>query len=364
MHGLLALDFRNEILQHGCHIANDRHIRLTVLADFRRIDINVNHTCTRSESVKLAGYTIVETSADRNKQIATLHGTGSGNRAMHAKHAKHLRIGIRHNTACGQRGDDRSVRDFRQLLHELAGIGTCRAAAHIQHRTVRLLEQLRSVGKHTAVRLRGGVVAGQNHALRPRIVHIAGLCGFGDVDHHRTRAAGTCHIVRFSQHTRNVLRTRDQIGVLDHRVGCADDIGFLEGVGANGVHADLAGDDHHRHGIHVRVGDRGDHVRGARAGRDDAHADLTSRYGIAFSRMTCGLFVAHQHKTEAGFIIDCIVYRQNRAAWNAENILDAQIFQRTYQRFGAGHLLAVNNGLLFSGCGCLGHAAECLQGRR
>ena len=40
--------------------------------------------------------------------------------------------------------------------------------------------------------------------------------------------------------------------------------------------------------------------------------------------MTCGLFVAHQHKTEAGFIIDCIVYRQNRAAWNAENILDAR----------------------------------------
>ena len=38
--------------------------------------------------------------------------------------------------------------------------------------------------------------------------------------------------MRFSQHTRNVLRTRDQIGVLDHRVGCADDIGFLEGVGA------------------------------------------------------------------------------------------------------------------------------------
>ena len=77
-----------------------------------------------------------------------------------------------------------------------------------------------------------GVVAGQNHALRPRIVHIAGLCGFGDVNHHRAGAAGTCHIVRFSQHARNVLRTRDQIGVLDHRVGCADDIGFLEGVGA------------------------------------------------------------------------------------------------------------------------------------
>ena len=80
--------------------------------------------------------------------------------------------------------------------------------------------------------------------------------------------------------------------------------------------------------------------------------------------MSGGLLVTHQHEAELRIVLDGIVDAQNRTARNAEDVLDAQILQRTNQRFGAGHLLAVNNGLLFSGCGCLGHAAECLQRRR
>ena len=152
--------------------------------------------------------------------------------------------------------------------------------------------------------------------------------------------------------------------MLDHRIGGADDIGFLEGVRADGVHADLTGDDDHRNGIHVRVGDRGDHVGGARTGGDDAHADLSGGQRIAFGRMARGLLVTHQHETELRIVLDGIVDGQNRTARNAEDVLDAQILQRTDQRFGASHLLAVDDGLLFSGGGCLWHAAECLQRRR
>lgn len=152
--------------------------------------------------------------------------------------------------------------------------------------------------------------------------------------------------------------------MLDHRIGGADDIGFLESVRADGVHADLAGDDDHRNGIHVRVGDRGDHVRRARTGSDDAHAHLSGGQRVAFCRMSGGLLVTHQHEAELRIVLDGIVDGQNRTARNAEDVLDAQILQRTNQRFGAGHLFAVDNGLLFSGSGCLWHAAECLQRRR
>ena len=152
--------------------------------------------------------------------------------------------------------------------------------------------------------------------------------------------------------------------MFDHRIGGADDIGFLEGVRADGVHADLAGDDDHRNGIHVRVGDRGDHVRRARTGSDDAHAHLSGGQRVAFCRMSGGLLVTHQHEAELRIVLDGIVDGQNRTARNAEDVLDAQILQRTNQRFGAGHLFAVDNGLLFSGSGCLWHAAECLQRRR
>ena len=75
--------------------------------------------------------------------------------------------------------------------------------------------------------------------------------------------------------------------------------------------------------------------------------------------MARGLLVTHQHETELRIVLDGIVDGQNRTARNAEDVLDAQILQRTNQRFGAGHLFAVDNGLLFSGSGCLWHAAEC-----
>ncbi len=364
VHGLLALDLRNEVLEHGGHVSDDRHVRLAVLADLRRIDVDVDHARARRERVELAGDAVIEAGADGDEQIAALHGAGRRDGAVHAEHAEHLRIGIRHDAARRQGGDDRSVGHVGQLLDEVARIGTHRAAADVQHRTVRLLEQLRRVGQHTAVRLGGRIVAGQNHALRPGVVHRAGLRGLGDVHHHRSRTAGTRDVVRLGQHARNVLRAGDQIRVLHHRVGGAHDVGLLERVGADGVHAHLAGDDDHRNGIHVRVGDRGDHVRGARSGGHDAHADLAGGQRVAFGRMAGGLLVAHQHEAELRIVLDGIVDGQNRAAGNAEDVLDPQILQRTDQRFGAGHFFAVDNGLLFSGCGCLRHAAECLQRRR
>ena len=123
MHRLLALDLRNEVLQHGGHIADDRHVRLTVLADFRRVDVDMDHACARSERVELAGDAVVETCADRDQQIATLHGAGRRDCAVHAEHAKHLRIGIGHNAARRKGGDDRSAGHFRQLLDQLARVG-------------------------------------------------------------------------------------------------------------------------------------------------------------------------------------------------------------------------------------------------
>ena len=228
VHGLLALDLRDEVLEHSGHIADDRHVRLTVLADFRRIDVDMDHACARSERVELAGDAIVETCADRNQQIATLYSARCRDCAVHAEHAKHLRIGIGHNAARRKGGDDRSAGHFRQLLDQLARVGAHRAAADVQHRTIRLLEQLRRVGQHTTVRLGGRIVSRQDHALRPGIVHLAGLRGLGDVHHHRSRTAGACDVVRLGQHARNVLRAGDEVRMFDHRIGGADDIGFLE----------------------------------------------------------------------------------------------------------------------------------------
>ena len=148
--------------------------------------------------------------------------------------------------------------------------------------------------------------------------------------------------------------------MLHHRVGGAHNVGLLEGVGADGVHAHLTGDDDQRYGIHVRIRDWGDHIGCARAGGDDAHAHLAGGQRIAFGCMAGGLFVAHQHEVELRVVLDFVIHRQNGAARNAEDVFDAQILQRTHQRLGAGHLLSIGNGLRFVVL-VLGHGAECLQ---
>ena len=167
LNGLRVLNLGNQVVEHGSHIAHDRHVGLTVLADFSRVDVNVNHAGGRCEGVELAGHAVVETCTDGHKQVSALHGAGCGNRTVHAQHAEVLRVGVGNDAACGQGRDHGSAGQVGQSLDLCAGVGAGGAATHIQHRAVRLREQLRRVGQHMAVRLGGGVVAGQNHALRP-----------------------------------------------------------------------------------------------------------------------------------------------------------------------------------------------------
>ena len=76
---------------------------------------------------------------------------------------------------------------------------------------------------------------------------------------------------------------------------------------------------------------------------------LASGQCVAFCRMSGGLLVTHQHEAELRVVFDLVVDGQNRAARNAEDVLDAEVLQRTNQRLGASHLLAIDDGLLIRG---------------
>ena len=75
----------------------------------------------------------------------------------------------------------------------------------------------------------------------------------------------------------DVLGAGDEEAVLGDRHRDAADVGLLEGVRPDRRGGDLAGDGDDRHRVHVGVGDRRDEVRGARAGRRHADADLAGR---------------------------------------------------------------------------------------
>ncbi len=86
-----------------------------------------------------------------------------------------------------------------------------------------------------------------------------------------------------------VGRILHEIVVLGAVPGEADRVGFLEGVGADEMRRDLAGNDDHGDGVHERVANAGDRIGRAGAGRDEHDAGLPGRTGIAFRGMRCGL---------------------------------------------------------------------------
>jgi hypothetical protein len=71
-----------------------------------------------------------------------------------------------------------------------------------------------------------------------------------------------------------VLDILDQEIVLDAGTGDANRVAFLEGILTDILGRHLAGDDHHRDGIHVGSGDAGHRIGHARPGGHQSNADL------------------------------------------------------------------------------------------
>ena len=81
-----------ELLQNALHVAHDGQVRRAILADFGRIDVDVNHFGMRREGGQAAGHAIVEAHAEGDQQIGVGHAHVGGVAAVHARHADEIRM--------------------------------------------------------------------------------------------------------------------------------------------------------------------------------------------------------------------------------------------------------------------------------
>ncbi len=131
-----------------------------------------------------------------------------------------------------------------------------------------------------------------------------------------------------------------QVVVLGAGPRDADRVAFLEGVVADQVRRHLPGDDHQRDGVAQCIGQAGDRVGGARAGRHQHAADLAGRARVALGRVHGALLVTHEHMLQAVRLLEQrIVDRQHGTARIAEQMLHALVGERLDHHFGAGHFL-------------------------
>ena len=182
--------------------------------------------------------------------------------------------------------------------------------------------------------------AGLRYARRRvRVGQLLVLHVLRHVEQHGAGPTLTRHGERFTHRVGQLLHVLDQPAVLGDRLGDADDVGLLERVAPDHRARHLAGDRHQRRAVHVRGGDAGHQVGGARPRGGDAHAGAAAGACVAVGRVRRGLLVPHQHVPERRVLGQRVVERHDRAARVPEHDIDPLVQQGAAEDLGAGELL-------------------------
>ena len=162
---------------------------------------------------------------------------------------------------------------------------------------------------------------------------------FRHVDEHGAGATGRGKVEGLGDRARDLIGIGDEVVVLGDRHRDAADVGFLERIGADRRAGHLAGDRHHGHGVHVRIGDRRDEVGRARTAGRHADADSAGGGGVSLGGMASGLLVAHEDVADLGGVHEGVVGGQDRTTGDAEGDIDAGVLHGPDQALGPGHPL-------------------------
>lgn len=117
----------------------------------------------------------------------------------------------------------------------------------------------------------------------------------GNIHHHRTRTTALGDIKRLLDRRRNILRTADTEVVLHDWTGDTEHVGFLEGILPDQMAHHLAGDHHHRNGIHESGGDPRHRIGCARTRCNQRDTGLAGCARVGVRHVSGGLLVAHEN---------------------------------------------------------------------
>ena len=141
------------------------------------------------------------------------------------------------------------------------------------------------------------------------------------------------------QDARQVVHVLHQVIVLGAGTRDADRVALLEGVRADQVRGDLAGDADHGDRVQQRIRQARHRIGGAGAGGDEHHAALAGRAGIAFRRMGGPLLMADEDVLDLFLLEDLVIDRQHGSARIAEHGVNTLVGQCLQHDLCACHLV-------------------------
>ena len=301
-------------------------MRAHVLAYLGGIDVDVDNRGLGRELGELAGYAVVETSPHRDDHIRLAHGVIRAARPVHPQHPHGQLVRLGEDPLPHQGVGDEDAVLRRQLLQFRRRVGVYNPAPGIDDGVARCEDGARRHLDLLLMPLVGGLVPAQQRLLAAAVIQIAAGDVHGQVDDHRSRPAGTGDIESLLHHVRYVRGVFDQVIMLDDGHGDPGGVRLLEGIGADEVSGDLAGDGHHGDRIHVGVGDPGHQVGGPRSGGGHAYAYAAGDPRVAVGGMGRPLLVAGEHLAYLA-LLEHVENWQHHPARDAEDDLHTFVFQ-------------------------------------
>ena len=288
------LEQRVDPLQRGPRLRGQSNVRVLVLPDLGRVDVDVHDARPRREGLQLARDTVVEAHAHRHEQVGAVDRRVGRDGAVHPQHLQRERVRLREDPQAHQR-----LRDGHAgAAHELAELRARVQAAPpaVEDGPLRTLQGVDD-GLERLEGGRGGQagdVARDRHPLAPvrhaqRLLHV-----LRDVHQHGPGPTRPRQEEGLLHHAREVRDVHHQVVVLGDLPRHLDDRRLLEGVGADHPPRDLARDGHERHRVEQRVGEAGDEVGGPGARGGDADADVARRLGVPLGGKDLALLVPAQ----------------------------------------------------------------------
>ena len=168
-------------------------------------------------------------------------------------------------------------------------------------------------------------------------------CVFHNVNEHWAGASAAGNGKRFAHDVSKLCSIAHHVIAFCNRHGNASDVNLLEGILAHQVFCYVAGNKHHRGGIHIRRGDAGCEVGAARARGGEAYTHLAGGAGIAIGRVGSTLLMGGQDVANlAAIAIELVIDVQDGAAGVTKYRINALLQQAFHQNFCACHLHVEN----------------------
>ena len=211
---------------------------------------------------------------------------------MHADHTGIVRIMSIKNALAHKRIAHRRIHFRRKLPHFFICAGNHGAAAHINIRSLCLLDCFH---RPFDILFRKTFLLWQFFGSRFRIFTFIGRYVFRNIYKNRTRSAASCYGKCLADGIRKNRNIFYDIAVLGDRHGNAGNIHFLKRIFAKQRQIHITGNCYHRHGIHISSGNAGHQIRGAGAACGQTDTDFTGCSGISVRCMGCSLLMRSQN---------------------------------------------------------------------